>query len=90
MIGIHAPHGQPCGHLTAKGSLCQHKAGIEPETQIIGFHQRERPSMETLSMNLFKIIVLMGTLVALSACGDKDETTDSGETSSDSGEATEE
>ena len=41
-------------------------------------------------MNLFKIIVLMGTLVALSACGDKDETTDSGETSSDSGEATEE
>ena len=36
-------------------------------------------------MNLFKIILLIGTLVALSACGDKDEATDSGETTSDSG-----
>jgi hypothetical protein len=88
MISCHAPHGQPCGQLTAKGSLCQHEAGIGPEAQIIEFHQK-KTSVETLKMNFFKIIVLMGTLIALSACGDKDETTDSGETSSDSGEATE-
>jgi len=30
-------------------------------------------------MNLFKIIMLMGTIIALSACGDKDDE-DSGDT----------
>lgn len=37
-------------------------------------------------MNLFKIVMILGTLVALSACGDKEDTdTSGGDTTSDSG-----
>lgn len=34
-------------------------------------------------MNLFKIVMLLGTIVALSACGDKEDTEDSGDTTED-------